>query len=112
MALAGVYQFVPLKRQSLTACRHPAGQLPTTAPPRRGSFRLGFDHGVACLGSSSALMLLMFAEGFANLWWMVALTVVMVYEMTGRDGQRAAAVVGGLLLLFAQLIIVMSWGAT
>jgi predicted metal-binding membrane protein len=104
VALAGVYQFVPLKRQSLTACRHPAGQLPTTAPPRRGSFRLGFDHGVACLGSSSALMLLMFAEGFGNPWWMVALTAIMVYETTGTDGQRVGVVAGVVLLLFAAVV--------
>ncbi len=46
-------------------------------------------------------MLLMFAEGFANLWWMVALTAVMVYETTGRHGQRAAAAAGVVLILAA-----------
>ena len=51
-------------------------------------------------------MLLMFAEGFANLWWMVALTAVMVYEATGRFGQRAAVAVGvGLLVLSAGILI-------
>jgi predicted metal-binding membrane protein len=43
-------------------------------------------------------MLLMFAEGFANLWWMAALTGVMVYEAAGRHGQRAASAVGVVLL--------------
>jgi len=52
-------------------------------------------------------MLLMFAEGFANLWWMVALTAVMVYEATGRFGQRAAVVVGLALLVAATGIAVV-----
>jgi Predicted metal-binding integral membrane protein (DUF2182). len=53
-------------------------------------------------------MLLMFAEGFANLWWMVALTALMVYEATGRYGQRAASAVGLLLVVFAAAILVTS----
>ncbi len=51
-------------------------------------------------------MLLMFAEGFANLWWMVALTAVMAYETTGRHGHRAAPMVGLVLLLAAMTILV------
>ena len=111
VALAGAYQLVPLKRRSLAVCRHLAGLLPIIAPPRPGSFKLGVDHGLACLGSSWALMLLMFAEGFANLWWMVALTTLMVYEATGRYGQRAAPAVGVLLLVFAAGIALTSSGA-
>lgn len=112
VALAGTYQLSPLKRRSLAACRHPASLLSISVPPRRGSLQLGVDHGLACLGGSWALMLLMFAEGFANLWWMVVLTAVMVYEATGRYGQRAASAVGVLLLVFAAAILVTSWGAT
>lgn len=111
VALAGAYQLAPLKRRSLAASRHAAGLPPTTAPPRRGTFRLGFDHGLVCLGSSWALMLLMFAEGFANLWWMIALTALMVYETTGRHGQRAAAAVGLILLVFAAVVLSTGWGA-
>lgn len=111
VALAGAYQLSPLNRRSLAACRHPAEPTLTTTLPRRGSFQLGLDHGLACLGSSWALMLLMFAEGFANLWWMVGLTAVMVYETTGRHGQRAAAGAGLLLLLVAAAIPLSSLGA-
>jgi predicted metal-binding membrane protein len=104
LALAGAYQLTPLKRHNLEACRHPACVAPTPQE-QRGSFQLGLDHGLACLGSSGALMLLMFAEGFANLWWMVALTAVMVYEATGRFGQRAALAVGvGLLVLSVRIL--------
>jgi len=112
VSLAGAYQFSRLKRRSLTECRHPAGVLPAAARrPRRGSFALGLAHGLACLGSSGALMLLMFAEGFANVEWMAALTVVMVYEATGRHGLRAASAVGILLLLFGAAILSTGAGA-
>ena len=72
---------------------------------RRGAaagFRLGSGHGLYCLGCCWALMLVMFAAGVAVLWWMAALTAVMVYEKTGRLGPRLTPVVGlGLLALAA-----------
>ena len=113
LILAGAYQFAPLKRNSLVACRHPSGLRATHESSRRGSFNLGLDHGLACLGSSWALMLLMFAEGFANLWWMVVLTAVMVYETSGRHGQRAASAVGIALILAALIVLSgpLRWGA-
>jgi predicted metal-binding membrane protein len=106
LAITGAYQFAPFKARSLAACRHSTGLLPSGALPRRGAFQLGLDHGLACLGSSWALMLLMFAEGFANLWWMVALTAVMVYETSGRHGRRAASGAGITLLLVALTVLV------
>lgn len=99
LGLAGAYQFAPSKGRSLTTCRHPGGLLAAAATPRRDSLQMGLEHGLACLGSSWALMLLMFAEGFANLAWMGALTAVMAYEVAGRHGQRAARVAGFALLL-------------
>ena len=99
LALAGGYQFVPLKRRSLAACRHPVE--PAVAASVGSIDRLGLRHGLACLGSSWALMLLMFAEGFASIGWMVALTALMVYEATGRHGQRVASAAGVALLLAA-----------
>jgi predicted metal-binding membrane protein len=97
LALAGAYQLSPLKRHSLEACRHP-GHLVARTAAGTTSIQLGVRHGLDCIGSSWALMLLMFAEGFANLAWMAALTVVMVAEATGRRGQRLAIVVGAALL--------------
>jgi Predicted metal-binding integral membrane protein (DUF2182). len=44
-------------------------------------------------------MLVMFAAGFASVWSMAALTVLMVYETRGRHGQRAATAAGIVLLL-------------
>jgi predicted metal-binding membrane protein len=100
LILAGLYQWTPIKRRSLELCRHPMELLVQEGEHGAGSARLGIDHGLACLGSSWALMLLTFAEGFANLGWMAALTAVMVYETTGRRGTRVATLAGlGLVLL-------------
>ena len=49
-------------------------------------------------------MLLMFAAGVANLWWMAALTAVMVFEQVGRNGARMTRPVGVLLLVLALLV--------
>ena len=101
LALAGGYQLLPLKRRSLAACRHPATQALAPGTVLGDAARLGLRHGLSCLGSSWALMLLMFGEGFASLGWMAGLTALMVYEATGRQGQRAASVAGVVLILAA-----------
>ena len=101
LAVAAGYQFAPLKRRSLAACRHAADPATTAPQPGRGATWLGLRHGLACLGSSWALMLVMFAAGFASLFSMVALTGLMVYEATGRHGHRAATGAGVVLLLAA-----------
>jgi predicted metal-binding membrane protein len=106
VALAGAYQLTPLKRMSLSVCRDPGSAVLARSPLAAGPIHHGIDHGLACLGSSAALMLLMFAEGYANLWWMVALTAVMAYEVMGRRGEEAAMVVGLLLLAYSVGIFV------
>jgi predicted metal-binding membrane protein len=102
LALAGAFQFSDLKDRCLSECRHPGPYL--LAHYRRGAgggFRLGLGHGLFCLGCCWALMLVMFAAGVAVLWWMAALTAVMVYEKTGRHGRALTPLVGVVLLALA-----------
>jgi predicted metal-binding membrane protein len=104
LILAGAFQFSPLKDACLNKCRLPATFL--LRRYRRGvgaAFALGRDHGLFCVGCCWALMLVCFAAGFASLWWMAAMTAVMVYEKTGARGRAVVPLVGGVLLL---------WGAT
>ena len=99
LALAGAFQFSDLKEQCLSKCRQPGPYL--LAHYRRGraaAFRLGLGHGLFCLGCCWTLMLVMFAAGVAVLWWMAALTAVMVYEKTGRHGRALTPVIGLALL--------------
>jgi predicted metal-binding membrane protein len=104
LALAGAFQFSGLKDKCLSKCRAPGPYL--LAHYRRGAagaWHLGFGHGLFCLGCCWALMLVMFAAGVAMLWWMAALTAVMVYEKTGRHGRRLTPVVGVALFALSAL---------
>lgn len=101
LALAGAWQFAPLKRQSLAACRHPAADAEMAERGLQGAIAFGIDQGIACLGSSWALMLLMFGEGVASLPWMIGLTVVMVVEAVGRRAAQLGHVAGIALIVAA-----------
>jgi predicted metal-binding membrane protein len=102
LAIAGVFQFSDLKERCLAKCRQPGPYL--FAHYRRGAaggFHLAVGHALFCVGCCWALMLVMFAAGVAVLWWMAALTAVMVYEKTGRHGAAITPVVGLALLVLA-----------
>jgi predicted metal-binding membrane protein len=100
LIVAGAFQFSDLKDRCLRECRHPGPFLMSRyARGTRAAFRLGVAHGRFCVGCCWALMLVGFASGVANLWWMAALTAVMVYEKTARRGSDAVVPIGiGLLL--------------
>ncbi len=111
LALAGAFQFSSLKDACLKQCRHPGSYLLTHYERGAGgAFRLGRGHGVYCLGCCWALMLVMFAAGVASLWWMAALTALMVYEKTARGGRRAVPVVGVTLLALAAVVLLAGSG--
>ena len=109
LALAGALQFSEPKERCLSKCRHPGPYL--LARYRRGAaaaFRLGFGHGLFCLGCCWALMLVMFAAGVASLVWMALLTAVMVHEKTRSAGDRAVPVTGVSLLGLASVVLLYS----
>lgn len=104
--VAGLYQFAPLKRACLTHCRTPIGYFLTNwRDGPRGALRMGFQHGVFCVGCCWALMLTAFAVGVMNLWWMVMLCVLTLAEQVAprghilRRGAGGALVVAGLVRL-------------
>ena len=106
LALAGAFQFTPLKDACLDKCRHPAQFL--TRYYERGAgaaFRLGARHGAFCVGCCWALMLVMFAAGVASLVWMALLTALMVHEKTRPAGRRAVPVTGVALLGVASIVL-------
>jgi predicted metal-binding membrane protein len=107
LALAGAFQFSAIKDRCLSECRHPGAFL--LQHYRRGvgeGFRFGRKHGLFCLGCCWALMLVMFAAGVANLWWMAALGALMFYEKAGRFGDRITPVAGATLIALGALVLV------
>ncbi len=103
LAVAGAFQFSALKDACLRTCRHPAAYL--LRHYRRGipsAFRIGWRHGLFCVGCCWALMLVAFAVGMADVRWMAAFTALMTYEKVGRRGEWISRVAGfGLLGLAA-----------
>jgi predicted metal-binding membrane protein len=112
LALAGAFQFTPLKDACLDKCRHP-GQFIMRFYERGvgGGLRLGLRHGAFCVGCCWALMLVMFAAGVASLIWMALLTAVMIHEKTRPAGARAVPVTGVALLAAASVVLAYSAAA-
>ena len=80
LAVAGLYQFSGLKEACLKKCRNPFSILFSRwiEPARR--LALGAEQGVWCLGCCWALMLVMFAVGAMNVFWMALLALFTVVE--------------------------------
>jgi predicted metal-binding membrane protein len=92
---AGLFQLTPLKTACLARCRSPLMFLMTRwRAGRYGSFSMGVDHGLFCLGCCWALMLVMFVAGVMNLLWMAALTVLMTVEKLVPRGEALARATG------------------
>lgn len=104
LTLAGTYQLLPVRRRALEACRHPRAQgADAPVSDAAAGFRSGLRHAIDCLVCSWALMLLMFAAGFANLVWMAVLAAVMAYEALGISGRRVGLTFGLVLLCLASV---------
>lgn len=103
-AIAGVFQFTPLKSRCLKQCRSPFGFFVRYYRQGVGAaWHLGLRHGVFCLGCCWALMLVMFGIGVDSLVSMALLTGVMVVEKTYPGGQHLSPVIGIILLLLGVL---------
>jgi len=103
-ALAGVFQFSPLKGRCLKQCRSPFSFFVRYYREGvGGAWHLGLRYGAFCLGCCWALMLVMFGIGVGSLVSMALLTGVMVVEKTYPGGQRLSPVIGLVLLGLAAL---------
>lgn len=95
LVAAGIFQVTPLKRVCLAHCRNPLSFLLSNwRDGTAGAFRMGFGHGIYCLGCCWALMLLSFALGVMNLLWMAALTVVIATEKLAPRGELSSRAFG------------------
>jgi len=110
LLVAGGYQFTGLKKACLRHCRSPAGYL--LLHWRQGSagwLRLGFRHGLFCVGCCWSLMALAFVVGMSSLLWMGAMAAIMLAETALPFGSKLASVAGALLLAAGAGILLLSW---
>ncbi len=109
LAAAGLFQFSALKYRCLEECRTPFGFVGARwhgLAPTRDAFRIGFDHGVFCVGCCWALMLVMFVVGIGSLGWMLALAAVMAAEKNLPGGRRLRTPLGLGLIGWAAGIVI------
>jgi predicted metal-binding membrane protein len=96
---AGLYQLTPFKTACLRHCRGPAQFIAAHwRSGLGGAWRMGFSHGVYCLGCCAALMLLLFVGGVMNLLWIAGLTLLLAIEKLAPFGARAAKAIAALLI--------------
>ena len=107
LLLAGMYQLTPLKRACLDQCRSPLSfVMRLWRPGLSGALRLGFAHGLYCVGCCWLLMLLLFVFGVMNLAWVAALAILVAIEKLAPPALRfdtvlAIAFLGGAIVLAA-----------
>ncbi len=103
---AGAYQFTPYKHACLSHCRLPVQFL--TAHNRTGlagAVLMGAHHGTFCLGCCWALMLLLFAGGIMNLYWIAGLALFVLAEKTFPKPRFFTAGSGALLMLAGSYVL-------
>ncbi|MGH2754045.1 MAG: DUF2182 domain-containing protein [Actinomycetota bacterium] len=104
----GTFQFSPMKKRSLGACRTPFGFLTTSwRDGALGALRMGLHHGMLCLRCCVATMLLLFVLGVMNLIWVALLAVFVLVEKASRRGETISAI-GGIAMIVWGLGLV--WG--
>ena len=96
---AGTFQFTPVKKRSLGACRTPMGFLTTSwRDGRSGALRMGLHHGSLCLRCCWALMILLFVLGVMNLFWVAFLAIFVLAEKLSSRGEEIS-LIGGLVMI-------------
>jgi len=106
LAVAGLYQFTPLKAVCLRHCRSPLGFLLHfgSYSGRLRDVRIGAYHGGYCVGCCWSLMLVLVAVGLMNMARMASLTAVVFLEKVWRSGKAFGYAVGGAMILAGMLL--------
>ena len=106
LIIAGLFQWTPLKDRCLSYCQTPLGFILRYGFRREasGALGLGFRHGLYCIGCCWAVMGLLFVAGVMNLFWIAALSALVLVEkvVPGRVVPRIAGtalMAGGVWLL-------------
>jgi predicted metal-binding membrane protein len=109
LAGAGAFQFSALKYRCLERCRTPFAFVNARwhgRKPRREALRIGFDHGIFCVGCCWALMAVMFVAGMGNLGWMLVLAAAMAAEKNLAWGRKLRTPLGLGLIAWSGLLVV------
>ena len=109
---AGLYQWTPIKNACLAQCQTPFGFLMSHGGFRSdvaGCLRLGFLHGIYCVGCCWVLMALLFVVGVMNVLWIALLALLVLLEKLMPWG-RWIARIAGVVCIAAGAWMVMRYG--
>jgi predicted metal-binding membrane protein len=104
LAIAGLWQFSPLRDRCLDECRSPLGFIVNRwrgASARTEALRMGIAHGAFCVGCCWSLMLVMFGIGLASASAMLVLGAITAIEKNLPWGRRLTHPLGIVLILAA-----------
>lgn len=102
LVAAGFYQWTPLKDACLANCQAPLFFIQRHGGFRRdavGSLRVGFSHGLYCIGCCWALMAVLFVVGVMNLLWVAAIAMFVLAEKIVPAGHVLSRIAGAVLIL-------------
>lgn len=107
LCAAGLYQLTPLKSACLRHCRSPFDfVLHHWRDGSAGALRMGWEHGLFCVGCCWGLMALLFAAGIMSLLWMAVIAAFVLVEKLFPAGQWIARA-GGVAMLALSLYLVL-----
>ena len=96
---SGLYQLSPLKAACLQKCQSPLMFLARNwQKGHAGAFKMGFLHGLYCLGCCWVLMGLLFYGGVMELRWIVGLALYVAVEKLIPAGNKLSRFTGLLLI--------------
>jgi predicted metal-binding membrane protein len=104
LAVAGLWQFSPLRDRCLDECRTPLGFVVARwrgLSARREALAMGIAHGLFCIGCCWSLMLVMFGVGVTSLGLMLGLGALTAIEKNMPWGRRLTRPLGIVLVLAA-----------
>jgi predicted metal-binding membrane protein len=108
LVLAGLYQLSPLKRTCLTKCRTPLDFLFSSwRDGYLGSFRMGLEHGLYCLGCCWLLFVILFPLGMMNMASLAVITLLIFAEKSLPLGEHMAQLAALALIAYGVLVVVM-----
>lgn len=108
LILAGAYQLSPLKDFCLAKCRTPTSFILTSwRDGHWGAVRMGWAHGIFCLGCCWLLFLALFPLGIMNIGVMAVVTLLIFAEKTLPMGKGIAKMSGAALLLFGVAVLIL-----
>lgn len=96
LIIAGLYQWSPLKYACLSYCQSPLGFFLRYGFRREatGALAIGFHHGLYCVGCCWAVMALLFVAGVMNLFWIAALSALVLLEKMVPLGRLVPRIAG------------------